>query len=184
LDKSLDIIVAELVELFRPHLDNVKTVLDIGTGTSIPIHVFSEKFPEIHFFTVDIVDIRKKEILPFLLYNGTRLPYRNSEFDVSILNETLHHCEEPLQVLNEARRVARSVYLIEHFPNPGTTIREMFDTEIKALRNFDMDCQVYKPFTESSLFLLIEKSGLTVTEKIEIPYHGERKIRKYFFKLK
>jgi ubiquinone/menaquinone biosynthesis C-methylase UbiE len=183
LRKALDIIVSDLIELFRPYLKDINSVLDIGTGTSIPIHVFFEKFPEIEFFTVDIVDIRKKKTLPFLIFDGNKLPFGNLEFDVSILNETLHHCEEPLSVLTEARRVAKYVYVIEHFPNQDTEVSEIINTEMSALRNFGMNCNIYKPFNESSLFSLFENAGLKVDDKIEIPYYGEREIKKYFFKL-
>ena len=176
-------IIIELIELFRPHLKGIDSVLDVGTGTSIPIHVFAKTFPEINYYTVDIIDIRKRRELPFMIYDGITLPFDNQKFDVSILNETLHHCEDPESVLIEAARVAKSIYLIEHFPNPNTNTKELVNTEVSALRNFDIDCEYYNPFTEQSLYLLFKNAGLKVYEKIEIPYYGKRKIRKYFFKL-
>jgi len=182
--KSLEDIIFDLIELFRPHIEGIDSVLDIGTGTSLPIHIFAEIFPEVRYNTIDIVDIRKRKKLPFVIYDGKNLPFSNFEFDVSLLNETLHHCEDPESVLIEARRVAKSIYVIEHFPNPNTNIKELVKTEINALKNFDINCQIYKPFTEHSLYLLFKKAGLKVLDKIEVPYYGKRKIRKYFFKLK
>jgi SAM-dependent methyltransferase len=182
--KSLEDIIFDLTELFRPHVEGIDSILDIGTGTSVPIHIFAEVFAKVRYNTVDIVDIRKRKKLPFVIYDGKNLPFDNLEFDVSLLNETLHHCEDPESVIIEARRVATSIYVIEHFPNPNTDIRELVKTEINALINFDINCQIYKPFTEHSLYLLFEKAGLIVWDKIEIPYYGNREIRKYFFKLK
>jgi ubiquinone/menaquinone biosynthesis C-methylase UbiE len=182
--KSLEIIILELIELFRPHLERINSVLDIGTGTSIPIHVFAEIFPEISYYTTDIRDIRIRKKLPFVIYDGNKLPFHNNEFDISILNETLHHCEKPESVLIEANRVAKSVYIIEHFPKPDTDIKEIFESEFSALRNFDIDCKFYNPFTEQSLYSLFEKTGLKVVYKCEIPYNGKREIEKYFFKLR
>jgi SAM-dependent methyltransferase len=182
--KSLEDIISDLIELFKPYIEGIDSVLDIGTGTSIPIHIVAENFPEVRYNTVDVVDIRKRKKLPFVIYDGKNLPFDNSEFDVSILNETLHHCEDPDSVLIEARRVAKSIYVIEHFPNPNTDIKELVRTEINALKNFDLNCQIYKPFTDQSLDLLFKKAGLKVWDKVEIPYYGTREIRKYFFKLK
>ena len=182
--KTLEDIVFDLVELFKPHIEGTNSVLDVGTGTSIPIHIFADVFPKVRYNTVDVVDIRKRKKLPFVIYDGKNLPFGNLEFDVSILNETLHHCEDPESVLIEARRVAKSVYVIEHFPNPNTNIEELAKTEIYAFINFDINCKIYKPFTEHSLSLLFKKAGLKVLNKIEIPYYGRREIRKYFFKLK
>jgi ubiquinone/menaquinone biosynthesis C-methylase UbiE len=181
---QLEDIISGLIELFKPHIEGIDSVLDIGTGTSIPIHIFAENFPKIRYNTVDVVDIRKRKKLPFVIYDGKNLPFGNLEFDVSILNETLHHCEDPESVLIEARRVAKSVYVIEHFPNPSTDIKELIKSEFNALIAFDINCKIYKPFTEHSLYLLFEKASLNVWDKFEIPYHGKREIRKYFFKLK
>jgi ubiquinone/menaquinone biosynthesis C-methylase UbiE len=182
--KSLEEIILDLIELFRPYIEGIDSVLDIGTGTSVPIHIFAEIFPKVEYSTVDVVDIRKRKKLPFVIYDGQNLPFGNLEFDVSILNETLHHCEDPESVLIEAQRVAKSIYVIEHFPNPNSSIKKLVKTEINALKNFDINCQIYKPFTEHSLYLLFKKVGLKVLDKIEIPYYGNREIRKYFFKLK
>ncbi|MFH1320694.1 MAG: methyltransferase domain-containing protein [Bacteroidota bacterium] len=184
MSKSLEDIIFDLIELFRPHIEGVDSVLDVGTGTSIPIHIFAEIFPKIRYNTVDIIDLRKRKKLPFVIYDGKNLPFDNLEFDVSLLNETLHHCEDSESVLIEAQRVAKSVFVIEHFPNPNTNIKELVKTEINALLNFDINCQIYRPFTEYSLYLLFEKTGLKVWDKIEIPYSGKREIRKYFFNLK
>lgn len=184
MNRSLGNIIFNLIELFRPYIEGIDSVLDIGTGTSIPIHIFAENFPKVKYNTVDVVDIRKRKKLPFVIYDGKNLPFENLEFDVSILNETLHHCEDPESVLIEARRVAKSIYVIEHFPNPNTDIKELVKTEINALISFDINCQFYKPFTEDSLYSLFKKAGLRVWDKIEIPYYGNREIGKYFFKLK
>ena len=184
MSRSLEDIILDLIELFRPYIEGIDSVLDVGTGTSLPIHIFAGNFPKVRYYTVDVVDIRKRKKLPFLIYDGKNLPFDNLEFDVSILNETLHHCEDPESVLIEARRVAKSVYVIEHFPNPNTNIKELVKTEINALKNFDINCKIYEPFTEHSLYLLFKKIGLKIWDKIEIPYYGKREIRKYFFKLK
>lgn len=183
MNKQLEDIISDFIEFFRPHIEGVESVLDIGTGSSIPIHVFAEHFPEIKYDTVDIVDIRKRKTLPFKIYNGSQLPFGNSVFDVSVLNETLHHCKDPLTVLAEARRVSKSVFVIEHFPCRGTDIKKLIKTEEKALRDFNIECSFYKPFTEHSLCLLFEKAGLDILDQIEVPYQGIREIRKYFFKL-
>ena len=47
---KLEKIIIELIELFRPYLEGIDSVLDIGTGTSIPIHVFADNFPGIKYF--------------------------------------------------------------------------------------------------------------------------------------
>lgn len=182
--KSLEEIIFDLIDLFSPHIHGINSVLDVGTGPSLAIHIFADIFPQVRYYTADVADYRKRKKLPFAIYNGLHLPFDNSEFDVALLNETLHHCEDPLAVIIEAKRVAGSVYVIEHFPASDSTIKELIETEIYALARYDLDFKTYNPFTEQSLGLLFEKAGLKVSDKIEIPYYGNRKIKKYFFKLK
>ncbi len=184
MSKSLKDIIFDEIELFRPYIEGIDSVLDVGTGTSIPIHIAAKNFRKVRYNTVDIVDIRERKKLPFVIYDGKNLPFDNSEFDVSILNETLHHCEDPEAVLTEAQRVAKSIYVIEHFPNPRTDIRDLVKTEMDVLKNFGIKCQIYRPFTDHSLNLLFKKAGLKVWDRVEIPYYGTREIRRYFFKLK
>ncbi len=183
MNKSLEEIVFDLIELFRPYAENIDSVLDIGTGTSIPIHIFAENFPNARIYTIDIVDFRKRKKIPFVIYDGNKLPFDNLNFDVSLLNETLHHCTDPESLLREARRVAKSVYVIEHFPIFNISLKELINTEFIALKEFEIPYQIYKPFTEKKLYALFGKIGLKVCDKIKIPYYGNRKIVKYFFKL-
>jgi len=183
MSKSLEEVIIDLVELFRPHIESLNSVLDIGTGSSIPIHVFAEIFPQIRFMTIDVTDARQRKKLPFVIYDGISIPFDDLEFEGSVLNETLHHCEEPELVLLEARRVAKSVFVIEHFPSPDASFSELYETEIYALLNFGMNFPLYNPYTEDSLLNLFEKSRLKVLDRIEIPYYGKREIKKYFYKL-
>ncbi len=183
LNKSLEEIVFDLIELFEPYAENINSVLDIGTGTSIPIHVFADNFPNVRIYTIDIVDFRKRKELPFIIYNGEKLPFDNLKFDVSLLNETLHHCVDPESLLSEAGRVSKSVYVVEHFPIFNTNMKELINTEFIALKEFEIPYQIYRPFTEKKLYSLFGKVDLKVCDTFRIPYYGNRKIVKYFFKL-
>ncbi len=68
---------------------------------------------------VDVVDYNATSI-PFRLYDGIHIPFPDKSFDLSFLIVVLHHCDEPLKVIEEAIRVTRkriivneSVYLNE-----------------------------------------------------------------------
>ena len=45
--------------------------------------------------------------IPYVVYDGTRLPFGDAAFDTTLLLLTLHHCEKPDTVLDEAIRVTR-----------------------------------------------------------------------------
>src|SRR5262249_42691224 len=45
--------------------------------------------------------------LPYVVYDGTRLPFDDAAFETTLLLLTFHHCDEPEAVLDEAIRVTR-----------------------------------------------------------------------------
>ena len=55
---------------------------------------------------VDIGVYRRVRV-PYAVYDGRRLPFRDATFDTTLLLLTLHHCDAPEAVLDEAIRVTR-----------------------------------------------------------------------------
>ena len=51
-------VLPEQAEMLASYLTGIKSILDIGTGSSISIHFFARKYPEIEFVTADIADMR------------------------------------------------------------------------------------------------------------------------------
>jgi SAM-dependent methyltransferase len=50
--------------------------------------------------------------VPYTVYDGTRLPFRDRSFDTALLLLTLHHCEKPEAVFDEAVRVTRARLIV------------------------------------------------------------------------
>jgi SAM-dependent methyltransferase len=49
---------------------------------------------------------------PYVVYDGTRLPFADATFETTLLLLTLHHCARPETVLDEARRVTRARLIV------------------------------------------------------------------------
>jgi ubiquinone/menaquinone biosynthesis C-methylase UbiE len=89
----------------------IKTVLDVGTGTG----VFAEGFTR-RKISVCGVDVNP-EMLPaartyaptanFCEAEAEMLPFMNASFDLIFMGLLLHESDEQVQVLKEARRLAR-----------------------------------------------------------------------------
>ncbi len=80
-------------------------ILDVGSGPGVVAYQISKDYQA----NVQCVDIknRHRTELPFQVYDGQHLPYKNGEFDIVLLIFTLHHCQNPNKVLSEAKRVCR-----------------------------------------------------------------------------
>jgi SAM-dependent methyltransferase len=50
--------------------------------------------------------------MPYLIYDGARLPFGDATFDTTLISLALHHCADPEAVLDEALRVTRSRLII------------------------------------------------------------------------
>ena len=85
-------------------------ILDIGCGSGIVAQEFKNFF-EAEIVGVDIQDKRLTDI-PFKLMNGEDIPFTENSFDIVLISYVLHHCEKPIVLLKEAKRVSRGKIII------------------------------------------------------------------------
>jgi len=85
-------------------------VLDVGAG-DCRLAVLLQKKIGCTVVPVDVEDFNQTE-LPLTLFDGKRLPFPDDSFDVVLLIFVLHHAEDVLPVLEEARRVSRKTVLV------------------------------------------------------------------------
>ncbi len=88
-----------------------KKVLDVGVGIGGISSYLKQKG-----FDVTGVDVKNltliKESSP-TIYNGETLPYNDNSFDTAVIIHVLHHCNDNIKVLTEAKRVAKRVIVVE-----------------------------------------------------------------------
>ena len=60
--------------------------------------------------------------VPYVVYDGTRLPFGDRSFETTLVLLTLHHCEKPETVLDEAIRVTRARLIVTE-----SVVRHGFD---------------------------------------------------------
>ncbi len=91
-------------------IDNGSKILDLGCGSGMIGQALKD------FFGAEVLgaDIKDNRInaLPFRLIDGHTLPFRNDEFDVCFISYVLHHAQDPVALLKEARRVCRNKIII------------------------------------------------------------------------
>jgi ubiquinone/menaquinone biosynthesis C-methylase UbiE len=86
-----------------PFVNKDSRILDVGCGSGIVGDSFKKYFQS-EVYGIDIIDQRVSKI-PFSLYDGKNVPFPDNSFDNVLINFVLHHCEDPVYVLSEARRV-------------------------------------------------------------------------------
>ncbi len=97
-----------MYEQIRPHLVP-GSVLDLGCGDANVARLLARDG-----FVPYLADIYENpgvagSGLPFtLLRKGEAVPFRDDEFDNTLLLTVLHHTDDPVQVMREAQRITRS----------------------------------------------------------------------------
>jgi len=91
-------------------------ILDLGCGSGIVINEFKKRFNS-EIFGVDIIDNRVIDI-PFKKIEGVNLScFPDNSFDTVMISFVLHHSEDPVELLKEAKRVAKkNIIIYENLP--------------------------------------------------------------------
>ncbi len=91
-------------------------LLDLGCGSGIVGKEFGRFFNS-DVLGLDIIDNRVIEI-PFRRYDGKNLSFlKDDSFDAVLINYVLHHCQNPIELLKEAKRVSKGVIVLyENLP--------------------------------------------------------------------
>ena len=83
------------------------TVLDVGCGDGTLDSLILRSRPDLSINGIDIL-VRPQTHIPVVPFDGTTIPYPDGAFDVVMFVDVLHHTEDPMVLLGEAKRVART----------------------------------------------------------------------------
>jgi len=102
-------------------------VLDVGCGDGTIDVLIASQRPDVSIEGTDVL-VRPKTQIPVRQFNGAKLPYPDSDFQVVMFVDVLHHARDPLALLREAARVGKMILIKDHFCEgflAGPTLRLM-----------------------------------------------------------
>lgn len=88
------------------------TLLDVGCGDGTISALIGAERPGLTVRGVDVL-LRPKTHIPVELFDGQRLPVADGGVDVVMFVDVLHHTDDPMVLLREARRAARRLVVIK-----------------------------------------------------------------------
>ena len=108
---------SKIYKQISPYIDESGSIIDVGCGDGRIAQAFVGGDRKVQL--IDTIDYNMVQ-LPFQRYDGVHIPFPDKSFDYSFAITVLHHCDQPLEVLKEMKRVTRkrlviieSVYLNE-----------------------------------------------------------------------
>ena len=107
-----------LAEKLSVHLPKGARVLDVGCGDGMVDSLITRLRPDVVIQGIDVL-LRPHLYIPVTRFDGATIPYPDASFDVVTFVDVLHHCENPAQLLAQAKRVTRSAVLIKDHTREG-----------------------------------------------------------------
>jgi len=90
------------------------SLLDVGCGDGTLARSLMDRRPELHATGIEI-SIRPHTAIPVQEFDGRILPFPDRSHDIVMLVDVLHHADDPVRLIREARRVAaREVIIKDH----------------------------------------------------------------------
>ncbi len=148
-------------------IENGENVLDFGCGDMTISDVIKNK-RKIGLTGVDNVDynLTKNRLI---LYDGKKIPFKNSNFDTVVSSLVFHHCDDPEAALRECVRVSRKKIIVieDYYKNTlGKILTKAVDWianriqsgEINIPFNFKSVSEWERTFSKNGLDLVAKKS--------------------------
>ena len=123
-----------LLDTFGDWIKPNYKVLDIGCGNGTIANIVKEKYG-CHIEGTDILDFIEFDIPFKKMTDETTLDFKDESFDLSMLNDMLHHTRKQEAVLREALRVSKRVIIFETKP---TLKAKILDHVLNWGHNVDM----------------------------------------------
>jgi SAM-dependent methyltransferase len=143
-----------------PLLDGGGPLLDIGSGTCNLAEVLGER--GLRVTPLDVADYSFVDGLRPLLYPGGRLPFADDAFGVALLGAVLHHVPNPGILVDEARRVAPRVVVMEDLHRGP--VHRVACSVVDSLLSLEFDFPSHGYRREAAWRRLFEQAGLQVVE--------------------
>lgn len=101
----------DVVSKIEPLICKGDRILDIGSGTCNVAEILVKNRHKVQ--TIDISDKSIVKGLTPIVYDGELLPFESETFDLVLLLDVLHHCSNPIAVLQAARKVGKKIVIME-----------------------------------------------------------------------
>jgi SAM-dependent methyltransferase len=94
------------------------SVLDVGCGDGSVAHLLADARPDVRVEGIDVL-VRPSTRIPVTEFDGRTIPFPDAAFDAVTFVDVLHHTDDPMILLAEARRVARRAVIVKDHCRDG-----------------------------------------------------------------
>lgn len=117
-------------------------ILDVGLGTGAITNYLIKHNHKVT--SIDVVDKSIYSNISPVLYDGENIPFSAKSFDTGLLISVLHHCTNPIRVLEETMRVCKRIIICED------TYRNRFEHILNSARDNISNFEFYQHLYHST----------------------------------
>ena len=147
------------LETVLPHING--NTIDIGSGNGMVAFYLQENG---HKMTaLDVADLSIHPEIKTIVYDGQQMPFKNQQFDTGLILTVLHHTDNPLIVLKEAKRVCKKLIIIEDIYS--NTIQQYMTYAMDTLVNLGHSNMTYQNKNDQEWKTTFKQLGLKVVSE-------------------
>jgi SAM-dependent methyltransferase len=107
-----------IADILREYLPYGASVLDVGCGDGTLDLLIQAARPDLSLTGIDVL-IWPNTAIPVSAFDGRTLPVEDKSVDIVMFVDVLHHANDPMILLSEAKRAARKVILVKDHTMDG-----------------------------------------------------------------
>ena len=146
----------DLAEKVSPHLKKGELILDIGPASCTVTEVLINQ--GLRVFPLDVENFSIVDTVLPTLYDGDRMPFKDDQFDTSLILFVLHHTPDPAKVLAEAKRVSQKIIILEDIVT--SPIHKSLTAALDSLMNLEFYDQPHTNKSDKEWRTIFENLGL------------------------
>ena len=101
-----------IIQTYKDWISRKDNVLDVGCGHCRVAEKLKQEIG-CKITGTDILDYCKGKVPFKKMSKGNKLPFKNNEFDITILNDVLHHSDYHEELIKECLRVSNKLFIFE-----------------------------------------------------------------------
>jgi SAM-dependent methyltransferase len=146
----------DLAGMVSPYLKKGELILDIGPASCTVTEALIDQ--GLRVFPLDVENFSIVDMVLPTLYDGNRMPFRDDQFDTSLILFVLHHTPDPAKVLAEAKRVSKKIIIFEDIVTSPT--HKFLTAALDSLMNLEFYDQPHTNKSDQEWRVVFENLGL------------------------
>ncbi len=150
-----------LAQTVSPYLKKDELILDIGPASCTVTETLMQQGLKV--FPADIENFSIVDSVLPTIYDGHRLPFKDDQFDTSLILFVLHHTPDPMEVLTEAKRVSRKILVFEDIVTSPT--HKFLTAGLDSLMNLEFYDQPHTNKSDEEWQSIFSQLGLNLLDR-------------------